>query len=86
MSRFRSINNNERCKNNTVAAKRLVKVQKSKNTFPPNGPTTASVFPSDAKRLGLSSQKERKERERDKRAAKAFCLRVASGRSREMEE
>lgn len=40
---------------NTVAAKRLVKVQKSKNTFPPNGPSAAaaSVSPSDAERLAL---------------------------------
>lgn len=71
MSPFRSINNNEHCKNNTAAAKRLVKVQKSKNTFPPNGPPAASVFPSDAERLGLSSlyviKAKKKKRERERR-------------------
>lgn len=57
--------------------------------FLPTAPAAASVFPSDAERLGLSSLyviKAKKKIKSEKRTAKAFCLRVASGGSRGMED
>lgn len=76
-----------------MVAKRLVKVQKSKNTFPPNGPTAAaaSVFPSDAERLGLSSlyviKAKKKKKKREKRGLlKLFVSALPRGGSREMED